>query len=153
MLQVAITETVKVITNITDIGATLKDGSYTTDSYVATKTDSRYILYVTLRESKSLVALQLLRDSTGVEKGDDINTKFSRTMSKKLNESLYARISYWKLLEITQPPTSRPSSPSSKPTSSPSSKPSSPSSQPSSPSKISSKSKVISLISAHLQSS
>ena len=145
-IQAAITETVKVITNMTDIGVTLTDGTYTTDTYVATKEPSRFNLYLTLRESKSLHALWLLRDSTDDDDNKLKKKVFSRTMSKKLFEPLfYAAIFSWQLYEITQPPTSRPSSPSSKPTSSPSSPPSSP--------LTSSKSKIISLISEHLQSS
>ena len=146
MLQAAITETVKKITNMTDIVVTLKDGPYTTDHYVATKQDSIYKLYVTLRESKSLVALNLLRDATKYygfcPYAKDSETIFSCTMSMKLDYPLYALISDWFLMEITQQTTSEPS-PSSKPTSAPSSL----------PSKIGSKPKVISLISAHLQSS
>ena len=139
MLLTAITETVKVITIMSDVEVTLKDGSQTTGRFVSGGITSRCSCYVTLRKSEYPRSPQLLRSST--------NTPylFSRTMSKKLNAPLYASTSYWQMLEITQPPTSRPSSPSSKPTSSPSSPPSSP--------LTSSKSKIISLISEHLQSS
>ena len=140
------------ITNINDVVVTLKDGPHTTNSYVYLGLISKFYFYVTLRESKSLVALYLLRSSTDerINNGtytyyDNSITLFSRTMSKKLNAPLIAGVNYWQMLRNTQPPTS---SPSSSPSSKPSSKPSPPSS-----SKTPSKSKVISLISAHLHSS
>ena len=129
MLQAAITETVKVITNINDVVVTLKDGYGTTTFYVYEGMMSNYDCYVTLRESQSLVALKLLRNSTLGNYYYSISY-FSRIMSKKLNAPLYADISSWQLLEITQPPTS--SRTSSEP---------------------SSMSKVISLVSAYLHSS
>ena len=144
MLLTGITETVKVITNMNDVEVTLYHDSYTTDSYVAFKISTKYNLYVTLRESKSSVARQLLNSSLK-------NYLFSRTMSEKLNAPLYATVSYWEItLEITQPPTSRPSSRPSSPSSKPSLKPSSP---PSSSPKTSSKSKLILLIAEHIHSS
>ena len=128
MLQAAIMETVKEITNINDIVVSLKDGPQTTSYYVA-----KYNCNVTLRESQSLVALELLRSSIEVYYyGYYYSSKslFSRTMSEKLNAPIYAKITFWGLLENMKPSLS-----------------------PRSSSKTPSKLKVISLVSAHLHSS
>ena len=122
MLEVALIETVKVITNIDDVVVSLKEMSDSTYTYILGGPKSKYNFYVNLQESKSPVALQLLSDSTDGE-------LFSQTMSKKLNAPLYMSVSFWALLEVTQPPSSKPSSPSSSP--SPSSRSSSSPSKPS----------------------
>ena len=146
MLQAAIRETVNMIANMNDVVVTLEYATRTTNSYVYPRMISKFNCYVTLRESRSLVALKLLRNST-LETPLYYNSSykydyksislFSRTMSKKLNAPIYADISSWQMQESMQRPTSKPlSSPSSRTSSDPSSK-----------------LKVISLVSAHLHSS
>lgn len=139
MLKAALIETVKVITKINDIVVSLKEVSVSTGIYTNGGPKSKFNFYVNLQESKSLVALYLLSNSTDGE-------LFSLTLSKKLNAPLSMSVSFWSFIEVTLPPTSSPSS-SSKPSVSP--RASSSSSKP----KKYSKSKIFSLIAAHLHSS